>query len=220
MTSDKRVVIAGGGRVGFRVAELLGEYGHTPVVIERDEERCRHLVDEHVSMVLQGDATDPGLLEEAAVGRCDVLAALTGDGDTNLAVCAEARELAEGVRTIARADSAAAAEEESDAAFVDAVVYPEHAGARATLTHVLGDGFEQFAAMPEGFELLVVRAGEAAPATGRRVKQLRLPVGSRLIGDVTRSVIVTADTTVESGNQYMLALDRDVADEARRLFEG
>jgi trk system potassium uptake protein TrkA len=220
MSRDKRVVVAGGGRVGFRLADLLEDYGHTPFVVERDEERCRAVSERHVSMVVQGDATRPEILDEATVGRSDAVAAVTGDGATNVAVCAQARELAPEVRTVARADTAAAAEREANEAFIDAVVYPEHAGARQVLSYVLGEGFEQFVEMPRGFEAAVFTVAEGAPVDGKRVTEISLPIGSRLIGDVTRSAIVTRETRLEPGNRYMLALDRDVADEVRRLFEG
>lgn len=220
MSHDKRVVVAGGGRVGFQVANLLDEYGHTPLVVERDRERCQEVGASHVSMVVQGDATDPEILREATVKQSDAVVAVTGDGGTNVSVCARARELAPGVRTVARADSANAAEREEREVFIDRVVYPEHAGARQVLTHVVGEGFEQFVEMPQGFEAVVLTVAENAPVNGRRVGEISLPIGSRLIGDVTRSAIVTGDTQLEPGNRYLLALDRGVADEVRRLFEG
>lgn len=220
MVVDHRIVIAGGGRVGFQVATLLDEYGHTSIVIEQDEERCTEMSEHHVSMLIEGDATRPEILTQATVERSDAVAAMTGDGGTNVAVCAQAREIAPEIRTIARADTAEAAEREVGEEFIDAVVYPEHAGARLVLTHILGEGFEQFAALPEGIEVIVLEVAETAPAAGKRVSTLTLPVGSRVIADVTRSAIVTGDTKLEPGNQYLLGLDRGVADEVRRLFTG
>jgi len=220
VSADERVVVAGGGRVGFRVANLLEEYGHTPLVVERDETRCAEVSESHVSMVVQGDATRPEILEQATVERSDAVVAVTGDGGTNVAVCARAREMAPEVRTVARADTAAAAARGASEAFIDAVVYPEHAGARLVLTDVLGEGFEQVAGMPEGFEAVVLAVAEDAPVDGKRVDDVALPVGSRLVGDLTRSAVVTGDTRLEHGNEYLLALDRGVADEVRRLFTG
>lgn len=220
MVVDHRIVIAGGGRVGFQVATLLDEYGHTPIVIEQDEERCTEMSERYVSMLIQGDATKSGILEQTSVERSDAVAAMAGDGETNVAVCAQAREIAPGIRTVARADTEDAAEREIREEFIDAVVYPEHAGARLVLTHLLGEGFEQFGAMPEGIETIVLTATENAPVTGKRVREIRIPVGSRLVADVTRSVIVTGDTRIEPGNRYLIGLDRGIADEVRRLFVG
>jgi trk system potassium uptake protein TrkA len=220
MPVDKRVIVGGGGRVGFQVATLLEEYGHTPIIIEADEDRCTDISQRHVSMLIQGDATRPELLEQATVERSDAVAAVTGDGETNVAVCAQARELAPEIRTIARADTAAAAEREVKEEFIDAVVYPEHAGARLALTAILGDEFEQFTATPEGIEMIVLEVAESAPVDGKRITDIALPVGSRVIADVTRSVIVTSDTKLEPENRYLIGLDRSVADEVRRLFAG
>ncbi|MEF8820203.1 MAG: TrkA family potassium uptake protein [Haloferacaceae archaeon] len=220
MPVDNRVVIAGGGRVGLQVATLLEEYGHTPIVIEADEDRCGKIGEHHVSMLINGDATNPEILTQATIERSDAVAAVTGDGGTNIAVCDHARDIAPRIRTIARADTAEAADQESHEEFIDTVIYPEHAGARLVLTHLLGEGFEQFAALSEGIEVIVIEVTETAPAAGKRVSKLALPVGSRLIADVTRSVIVTDETKIEPGNQYLVGLDRGVADEVQRLFTG
>ncbi|MEF8900273.1 MAG: TrkA family potassium uptake protein [Halovenus sp.] len=220
MSLDNRIVIAGGGRVGFQVANLLDEYGHTPFIIEPNTERVAEISESHISMIIEGDATSPEILTQANIEGSDAVAAMTGDGETNIAVCAQAREIAPGIQTVARADTATAAERETREEFIDAVVYPEHAGSRLVLTYVLGEDFQQFTAMPEGFEVVVFEAAENAPVDGKRVTDIALPVGSRLIADVSRSVIITNETRIEQGNQYMLVLDRGVADEVRRLFEG
>ena len=219
MSLDNRIVIAGGGRVGFQVANLVEEYGHTPFIIEPNTERVEEISESHTSMIIEGDATNPEILTQANIEGSDAVAAMTGDGGTNIAVCAQAREIAPGTQTIARADTATAAERETKEEFIDAVIYPEHAGSRLVLTHLLGEDFQQFTAMPEGIEVVVFEAAENAPVSGKRVTDIGLPVGSRLIADVSRSVIVTTDTRIEQGNQYMLALDRGVADEVRRLFK-
>jgi trk system potassium uptake protein TrkA len=220
MSQDNRIVIAGGGRVGFQVAKFLEEYGHTPFIIEPNTERVAEISESHTSMIIEGDATNPEILTQANIEGSDAVAAMTGDGETNIAVCAQAREIVPGIQTVARADTSIAAERETREEFIDAVVYPEHAGSRLVLTSLLGEDFQQFGAMPEGFEVVVFEAAENAPVDGKHVTDIALPVGSRLIADVSRSVIVTNDTRIEQGNQYMLALDRGVADEVRRLFEG
>ena len=56
------------------------------------------------STVIEGDATNPDVLAQADPKQADILAALTGKGPTNFAVCAEAKHLGDEIRTIARID--------------------------------------------------------------------------------------------------------------------
>ena len=79
MTGSRDVIIAGGGRVGFETAELLADHGHDVTIIERDERVVDEIADEWVATVIRGDATDPGIIEQAGIERADVVAALTGE---------------------------------------------------------------------------------------------------------------------------------------------
>ena len=220
MARDKRVVVAGGGRVGYRLAELLEEFGHTPVVVEIDPERAEELADTYTAVVITGDAVQPNILEQAGLDRAAAVAAVTGDAATNIAVCATAREMDEDIRTVIRADGSEMAEREQREGFVDTVVYPEHAGARLTLTHLLDEGVGDLAALPEGFEVATFEVSENAPVAGRAVSAVNFPVGSRVVGDVSRGAIVRNKTEFKPGMQYMVAFDRGVADEVRNLFSG
>jgi trk system potassium uptake protein TrkA len=217
---EKRVLVAGGGRVGRRLAELLGDYGHETVVVEADAERCETLRAVLGDRVVAGDARRRAVLDEADVQWCDVAAAVTGDGERNLEVCESVRAAAPAVRTVARADSPETAAREAERSFVDSVVFPERAGARLALSHVLdGDG-DDLAALPPGFEVAVFTAAEGAPVVGRSPRDAALPDGSRVVGDLRRSVLVTRETPLEAGHEYLVAFDRDVADDVRDLFEG
>jgi len=136
MSTDLDVVVAGGGRVGFQAASILTERGHRVTIIERDEATSSAIADEWLATVIEGDATDPSILDQADVEGADVVAALTGESGLNLAVCLAATELSPGIRTVARVDRAEAT---SYTEFVDAVVYPERAGAQLAANEIVGD---------------------------------------------------------------------------------
>ncbi|HZF84926.1 MAG TPA: Trk system potassium transporter TrkA, partial [Burkholderiaceae bacterium] len=84
----QRVTIAGGGRVGLRLAQQLHETfpGLQIKLIERSPERCVTLAAQlHSSvMVLQGDATDEELMGDESVGETDFFLALTNDDEDNI----------------------------------------------------------------------------------------------------------------------------------------
>ena len=81
--------------------------------------------------VVEGDATSPSILAQADPVQTDILAALTEEGPTNFAVCAEMKHFSDEIHAIARIEypDGRGAEEE----FVDQVVSPERAGAKAAI---------------------------------------------------------------------------------------
>ncbi len=71
-------IIIGGGKVGYYLVKDLLAKGHEVTVIEREEAKCRRIIEEFGSIALEGDA-NPALLERAGGGRADMLLAVTGE---------------------------------------------------------------------------------------------------------------------------------------------
>jgi trk system potassium uptake protein TrkA len=217
MTGDRNVIIAGGGRVGLQTAELLTDRGHDVTVIERDDQVASEIADEWVATVVRGDATDPGIIEQAGIERADAIAALTGDSGLNLAVCLAASELAPGVRTVARIDRAAG---ESYTRFVDAVLFPERAGARVAANEIVGNDVQTLADVTGDLDIMLVRVAEGAPAAGRQLTEIRLPEGSLIVSDADGERVARSDTTLTAGDRYVVAVEPSVADEVLNLLQG
>jgi voltage-gated potassium channel Kch len=79
------IVIAGGGNVGIRTAEILGREGHKVVVIERDgENRAVGLLRFGGHHVILADGTSEGVLELAGIDRAAAVVALTDSDAVNL----------------------------------------------------------------------------------------------------------------------------------------
>jgi trk system potassium uptake protein TrkA len=97
------VIVVGGGRVGGYLASLLLAAGHKVKIIEERPEERRHLRrDLPQGAVVQGNGTDPDLLEAAGIRHANVVAAVTGADETNLVVIGLARFEFNVARTIAR----------------------------------------------------------------------------------------------------------------------
>lgn len=97
------VLIIGGGKVGGHLAALLLAGEHRVRLIEQRGEVARRLSHELTKDVVQtGDGTDPVQLESAAIRQTQVVAAVTGDDETNLVVTMLARFEFNAPRTIAR----------------------------------------------------------------------------------------------------------------------
>jgi len=80
----RRVMIAGGGNIGFRVARAL-EKRYQVKVIEQNQPRSEWLAEHlHESLVLRGDSTDEKLLASENIDEMDVFLALTNDDENNI----------------------------------------------------------------------------------------------------------------------------------------
>ena len=133
------VIIVGGGRVGRRTALTLKEEGYAVTVLERDAEKKETIPDHMVGRVIVGDGTEVETFKKANPTTAKVVAGLTNDTRTNLAVCELAKELVPEVRTLLRIG----ADGEEDYAYlnhVDSVVYPAAAGAVVAANQITGKG--------------------------------------------------------------------------------
>jgi trk system potassium uptake protein TrkA len=92
----RRIMVAGGGRVGMRLARQLGQSGRFHIkILEESQERCVALASELPSdiLVLQGDATDEDLLSEESIEEVDLFLALTDDDEDNIMSCLLAKRM-------------------------------------------------------------------------------------------------------------------------------
>ncbi len=92
-TNLKKVMIAGGGKSGFYLAQKLSNFGVFVKIIDNDKERCRYL-SEHLEnvLVLNGDATDLALLEDENLSGMDAFVAATGYDEDNLLLSLSAKQ--------------------------------------------------------------------------------------------------------------------------------
>ncbi|MFB6136611.1 MAG: FAD-dependent oxidoreductase [Halobacteriaceae archaeon] len=182
---EERIIVVGGGRVGVEAARHLSDRGHSVTVVERDAARCEDIGDEYVATVVEGDATDPDVLSQAAPGRADAVAALTGNNGTNLAVCLLVDRLSDAaVRTVARVDEArlSTAYEE----VVDDVVFPERLGALAAVNAVVTPGvraLESFASYDGPFDVVLVDCDKQSYVDALELAVDELADGALVVAD-------------------------------------
>ncbi|WP_135663545.1 potassium channel family protein [Halorhabdus rudnickae] len=217
MTQDLNVTIAGGGRVGFKTAEILAEQGHDVTIVEDDDDRCEAIADAWIATVITGDATDPGILTQASIESTDVVAGLTGKTGVNLAVCMMARELSPDVRTVARVDTDSV---DRYTQFVDAIVYPEQAGARVAANEIRGSDVQTLADVTGALDIMEIRVADDAPVAGKTLEEIRFPEGTLVISDDDGDRVARPETTLSPGKRYVVATEPDVAEEITRLFRG
>jgi len=99
------IIVVGAGKVGYYLARELLEEQHEVLIVEQDPAKCASISDELGDIVMQGDGCEASTLEQAGVGRCDMIIAVTGDDEDNLVVCQVARHRFQVPRTVARVNN-------------------------------------------------------------------------------------------------------------------
>jgi trk system potassium uptake protein len=101
-----KVIIVGGGKVGTSLALLLLKKGYNVKVIEAVREKISRLQqDLPADVVALGNGTDPVVLEAAGILGVNVVAATTGQDETNLVVTNLARFAFNVPRVVARVNN-------------------------------------------------------------------------------------------------------------------
>ncbi|WP_435320636.1 potassium channel family protein [Haloarchaeobius sp. TZWSO28] len=213
---DLRVIIAGGGTVGLRTAELLADRGHSVVIVEPDSKRADRLSDEYIGTVIEGDAARPSILRQAQPDRSDVVAALTDDEATNFAICMAAQRMAD-IRAVMRISEG---EDDLYGEYVDGVVFPESLGARAAVNEIIVEGVRTLEDIGGNVEVVEVEIADDAPAAGKTLEEVRLPRGSLIVVDAEGNRLGGPETVLEPGNRYVVAVESDVMDEVMNLLRG
>jgi trk system potassium uptake protein TrkA len=100
------VLIAGGGRTGARLANLLINQNYKVRLVENRRELLGHLHQElPTEVIYEGNPVDPSILEAAGIRDVHAVAAVTSDDSTNLALCYLAKTMFDVPRTISRVNN-------------------------------------------------------------------------------------------------------------------
>jgi trk system potassium uptake protein TrkA len=177
-----RVVIAGGGNIGFYVASALEKRkARTRVkVIEPSRERAAAIADElRNTIVLNGSALNREILREADIEETDTLVAVTNDDKINLLACVMAKRLgAKRTLTLVNDPSFGGLTPRLD---IDAVVNPRAVTVSRVLQHVRRGRIRAVYSIGNGeAEVLEAEALETSPLVGRPLRDLDLPEGIRI----------------------------------------
>src|SRR5574338_243726 len=97
------VLIAGGGRTGARLANLLINQNYKVCLVENRRELLAYLHQElPTEVIYEGNPVDPSVLEAAGIRQCHALAAVTSTDSNNLAICFLGKTVFDVPRTISR----------------------------------------------------------------------------------------------------------------------
>lgn len=220
----KRLIFAGGGNIGTRLATAL-ERNFRVKVIERDLDRCKHIAEAlEKTIVLQGDAADEELLIEENVENTDVFCAVTNDDEANILSAMLAKRL--GARKVMALINRPAYVDLVQSGPIDVAISPQQATIGTLLKHVRrGDVVEVHSlrrGAAEAIEAIAHGDESSSKVVGRSIEHINLPKGTN-IGAIVRGedvVIAHHDTIIESEDHVILFLqDKLRVQEVEKLFQ-
>ena len=96
------IIICGAGRVGFTIAKILGEQGHSITVIDQSSEDIQKIDESLDVKAIVGKATYPSILEKANASEADMIIAVTRNDEINMLICQIAFSIFKVEKKIAR----------------------------------------------------------------------------------------------------------------------
>jgi trk system potassium uptake protein TrkA len=224
--SVRRVMIAGGGNIGLRLARQLAQEKYSVRIVERDVARCEYLatqLPENV-LVLHGNGTDEALLERENIDDMDTWLALTSDDEDNIMSSLLAKRL--GARKVVALISRQAYGELMQGSHIDIAVSPSQVTMSELLKHVRrGDVVGVHRLRQGGAEVLeAIAHGDRSTSkvVGRLISDIRLPKGAT-IGALVRGeeiIMPEAQTRVEPDDHIIVFVpSRQQIQRVEKLFQ-
>ncbi len=220
----RRVVIAGGGNIGVRLALAL-EHTNQVKIIERDPKRARVISEQlNKAIVLVGDAADEELLLEENIDNVDVFCALTNAEEANILSAMLAKRL--GARKVMALINRPSYAELIESSPIDIAISPQQITIGSLLAHVRrGDVVKVHSlrrGAAEAIEAVAHGEAEESQVVGRKIEEIELPRGTNIITIVRGDQVIIAhhDTVIQTDDHVILFMtDRRKIDRLENLFQ-
>jgi len=219
----RRVVIAGGGNIGLRLASAL-EATNQVKIIERSKDRAQEiseLLDR--TIVLHGDAADEELLLEENIDSTDVFVALTNAEEANILSAMVAKRM--GCKKVMALINRPSYVDLVESGSIDIAISPQQITIGTLLAHVRkGDVVKVHSLRGGRAEAIeaIAHEDEKSNVVGKRIEEIQLPAGTTISLIVRGEQVMQAhhDTVVEANDHVILFMtNRRQIDELEKLFQ-
>ncbi len=220
----KRIIIAGGGHIGKRLAQAL-EKDHHVKIIEKDRKRAQKIATEFDNtIVLQGDCADEALLIDESIDKTDLFCAITDNDGENIIAASLAKAL--GARKAICILNHPSYTKLLPGTGIDLAVLPNVETLGSILTHVRRGDVAQVSLLcggsAEAIEAIAHQGRGENSVVGRRVDSVKLPAGV-VLGALIRnnsSIAIHHDTVFEEGDHVvMFSLDKKLVADIEKKFQ-
>jgi len=224
--SVRRVMIAGGGNIGMRLAHELAGHQYSVRIIEYSLDRCEQLASHLPSnaLVLHGSATDEALLEREGIDEMDTFLALTSNDEDNIMSSLLAKRL--GARKVIALINRQAYGDLMQGSHIDIAVSPSQAAMSELLRHVRrGDvivAHRLRQGVAEAVEIVAHGDAQTSRVVGKPVGSVRWPRAASVVALVRGEEIIlpTRDTIIAADDHVIVFVpSRQQIPEVEKLFQ-
>ncbi|MEM7281571.1 MAG: Trk system potassium transporter TrkA [Pseudomonadota bacterium] len=224
----RRVIIAGGGNIGFRLAKTL-ERTNQVKLIERDRGRAREISERlGKTIVLTGDAADRDLLLEENIENTDVFCAVTNAEEANILSAMLAKRLGarKTMALINRPSYATLVESGPVDVRIDLAISPQQITIGSLLAHVRRGDVTRVHSLrggtAEAIETIAHGNPDSSKVVGRTIDEIKLPSGAIIAALVRGDSVIMAhhDSVIEPDDHVMIFVtNRKQIGEVEKLFQ-
>ncbi len=218
----RRLVITGGGTVGFNLVQLLQKQ-HKDLrikIIEGNEDRAIFLSEQLDNVVvLHGDGLERDILEEADIGRTETLIAITNDDETNILASLLAKQY--GCRRVITLVNKNIYMPIITHLGIDTIVSPRSITVSSIMQHVRRGRIKALHNIRDGFaEIIEAEISDSSSIVNTPIEELELP-DQVIIGAIVRKddvIIPRPDTIIRTGDRIIVLAAQAQARKIERLF--
>jgi trk system potassium uptake protein TrkA len=216
----KRVLIVGGGRIGFRLAHLLEENSIYCKIVERNPDRCTYLAERlNKSIVLCGDGSDQGLLAEENIQDMDIVITLTKDEETNILASLLAKRM--GARNSITRISKFSYFPLMDAIGIEQVVSPRLSAINTILQHIRrGKVLSAISLKGEQAEVIEAVALETSDIVEKPLRNISFPKGAMVAGIISKETIIipTGDSVIRPDDRIIILARKEAIPKIEKIL--
>lgn len=220
----RKVMIAGGGNIGKRLAATL-EKNYEVKLIDHNKQRCAELGAElHRTLVLMGEVTDEELLDQEGIQDMDVFCALTNDDEDNIMASLLAKRM--GAHRVMALINRSAYVDLVQGGEIDIAISPAQATLGPLLSKIRRGDMAVVHSLRRGaaeaLEIVVHGDAKNSKVAGHRIEEISLPEGAT-IGAIIRGdevIIAHHDTLIQSEDHVILfVLNKRIIPKVEKLFQ-
>jgi len=216
----KRVLVVGGGRIGYRLARRLEEKSVHTKIIERDKDRCSVLAESlNKTVVLCADGSDQNILTAENIQDMNAVVTVTDDEETNILVSLLSKQ--RGVqKAITKVDRLSYLHLMSTVG-IHRIVSPRLSAINSILQHIRrGKILSDITLKGEQAEVIEAVALEASNIVGKPLRKISFPKGALLASIITKQEIIipSGDSVVNPGDRVIIFAKRQAVSKIEKFL--
>jgi len=217
----RHIVIIGGGNIGTYVAEKLeGKAGMRVRVIEKDKRRAEKVAEQlNRTVILNGDAMDAEIQEEAGVSNAEMVISLTNSDSVNILSAVLARKL--GARTTISLINELSMQEMQSELGINMIIDPRASTISSILRHVRrGRILEVYSLEQGGAEVIEGEVLDTSPLAGKALRDVMMSEGVAIGAIIANGEVFppSDDFILRPGYRIVLMAEKGALDSVMTMF--